>query len=185
MIDDILLDTEEKMQKAVAVAKEEFGVIRTGRAHPVMFNKLTAEYYGTPTPLNQLASFHLPEARMVIIQPYDKSSMAAIERSIRDSDLGVNPTNDGAVIRVVFPELTEERRKEYIKVARHKAEESRVSIRNIRRHGKDGIDKLVKNGEAGEDEGRRASHELDELTKTYVDQVDELLKTKESELLEV
>jgi ribosome recycling factor len=150
-----------------------------------MFNKLTAEYYGTPTPLNQLASFHLPEARMIIIQPFDKSSMGAIERSIRDSDLGVNPTNDGAVIRVVFPELTEERRREYIKVARHKAEESRVSIRNIRRHGKDGVDKLVKNGEAGEDEGRRAVHELDELTKTYVDQVDDLLKTKEAELLEV
>ena len=111
--------------------------------------------------------------------------MAAIERSIRDSDLGVNPTNDGAVIRVVFPELTEERRREYIKVARHKAEESRVSIRNIRRHGKDAVDKLVKDGEAGEDEGRRAVHELDDLTKTYVDQVDDLLKTKESELLEV
>jgi ribosome recycling factor len=185
MIDDKHLDTEEKMQKAVAVAKEEFGVIRTGRAHPVMFAKLTAEYYGTPTPLNQLASFHLPEARMVIVQPYDKSSLGAIERSIRDSDLGVNPTNDGAVIRVVFPELTEERRKEYIKVARHKAEEGRVAIRNIRRHGKDQIDRLVKNGEAGEDEGRRAAHELDELTKTYVDQVDDLLKTKESELLEV
>jgi ribosome recycling factor len=185
MIDDTLLDTEEKMEKAVAVAKEEFGVIRTGRAHPAMFNKLTAEYYGTPTPLNQLASFQMPEARMVIIQPFDKSSTAAIERSIRDSDLGVNPTNDGNVIRVVFPDLTEERRREYIKVARHKAEESRVSIRNIRRHGKDAIDKLVKNGDAGEDDGRRAAHELDNLTKTYVDQVDDLLKNKEAELLEV
>jgi ribosome recycling factor len=111
--------------------------------------------------------------------------MGAIERSIRDSDLGVNPTNDGAVIRVVFPDLTEERRKEYIKVARHKAEESKVSIRNIRRHGKDAIDKMVKQGEAGEDEGRRANHELDNLTKNYVDQVDELLKHKETELLEV
>ena len=121
-----------------------------------MFNKLTAHYYGTPTPLNQLASFHLPEARMVIVQPYDKSSLGAIERAIRDSDLGVNPTNDGAVIRVVFPELTEERRKEYIKVARHKAEEGRVSIRSIRRHAKDALDRLVKNGEAGEDEVRRA-----------------------------
>jgi ribosome recycling factor len=150
-----------------------------------MFNKLTAEYYGTQTPLNQLASFHLPEARMVIVQPYDKSSLAAIERSIRDSDLGVNPTNDGNVIRVVFPDLTEERRKEYIRVARHKAEEGRVAIRNIRRHGKDAIDRLVKNGDAGEDEGRRAVHELDNLTKTYIDQVDELLRNKESELLEV
>ena len=111
--------------------------------------------------------------------------MGAIERSIRDSDLGVNPTNDGHVIRVVFPDLTEERRKEYIKVARHKAEDSRISIRNIRRHGKDAIDKMVKNGEAGEDDGRRAVHELDNLTKSYVDQVDELLKHKEAELLEV
>jgi ribosome recycling factor len=150
-----------------------------------MFSKLTAEYYGTQTPLNQLASFQMPEARMIIIQPFDKSSTAAIERSIRDSDLGVNPTNDGNVIRVVFPDLTEERRREYIKVARHKAEESRVSIRNIRRHGKDAIDKLVKNGDEGEDDGRRAVHELDNLTKTYVDQVDDLLKHKEAELLEV
>ena len=185
MIDDTLLDTEEKMQKAVAVAKEEFGVIRTGRAHPSMFNKITAEYYGTPTPLNQLASFHLPEPRMVVVQPYDKSSLGAIERAIRDSDLGVNPANDGTVIRVVLPELTEERRKEYIRVARHKAEDSRVSIRNIRRHGKDALDKLVKNGEAGEDDVRRAERELEELTRTYVDQIDELLKNKESELLEV
>jgi ribosome recycling factor len=185
MIDDTLLDTEEKMQKAVAVAKEEFGVIRTGRAHPSMFNKITAEYYGTPTPLNQLASFHLPEPRMVVVQPYDKSSLGAIERSIRDSDLGVNPANDGTVIRVVLPELTEERRKEYIRVARHKAEDSRVSIRNIRRHAKDALDKLVKNSEAGEDDVRRAERELEELTKTYVEQIDELLKNKESELLEV
>ncbi|HEY4462830.1 MAG TPA: ribosome recycling factor [Streptosporangiaceae bacterium] len=185
MIDDTLLDTEEKMQKAVAVAKEEFGVIRTGRAHPSMFNKITAEYYGTPTPLNQLASFHLPEPRMVIVQPYDKSSLAAIERAIRDSDLGVNPANDGTVIRVVLPELTEERRKEYIRVARHKAEDSRVSIRNIRRHAKDALDKLVKNSEAGEDDVRRAERELEELTRTYVEQIEELLKNKESELLEV
>jgi ribosome recycling factor len=185
MIDDTLLDTEEKMQKAVAVAKEEFGVIRTGRAHPSMFNKITAEYYGTPTPLNQLASFHLPEPRMVVVQPYDKSSLAAIERAIRDSDLGVNPANDGIVIRVVLPELTEERRKEYIRVARHKAEDSRVSIRNIRRHAKDALDKLVKNGEAGEDDVRRAERELEELTRTYIEQIDEFLKNKESELLEV
>src|SRR5215467_6992344 len=136
MIDDTLLDTEEKMQKAVAVAKEEFGAIRTGRAHPAMFAKITAEYYGTPTPVNQLASFHIPEPRMVVIQPFDKSSLAAIEKAIRNSDLGVNPANDGTIIRVVFPELSEERRREYIKIARHKAEDSRVSIRNIRRHAK-------------------------------------------------
>jgi ribosome recycling factor len=185
VIDESLLEAEEKMEKAVAVAKDEFSGIRTGRAHPSMFNKITAEYYGTHTPVNQLASFHLPEPRMVVIQPYDKGSINAIEKAIRNSDLGVNPSNDGIIIRVVFPELSEERRKEYIRIARHKAEDGRVSIRNIRRHAKDSIDKLVKNGEAGEDDGRRAERELDERTQTYIAQVDELLKHKEAELLEV
>jgi ribosome recycling factor len=185
VIDETLLEAEEKMEKAVVVAKEEFSGIRTGRAHPSMFNKITAEYYGTQTPVNQLASFHLPEPRMVVIQPYDKGSMSAIEKAIRNSDLGVNPSNDGTIIRVNFPELSEERRKEYIKIARAKAEDSRVSIRNIRRHAKDSIDKLVKNGDAGEDDGRRAERELDELTHSYIGQVDELLKHKETELLEV
>jgi ribosome recycling factor len=185
VIDDSLLEAEEKMEKAVAVAKEDLSGIRTGRAHPSMFNKITAEYYGTQTPVNQLASFHLPEPRMVIIQPYDKGSMSAIEKAIRNSDLGVNPSNDGTIIRVVFPELSEERRREYIKIARSKAEDSRVSIRNIRRHAKDSIDKLVKSGEAGEDDGRRAERELEELTHGYVEQVDDLLKHKEAELLEV
>jgi ribosome recycling factor len=185
VIDETLLEAEEKMEKAVAVAKEEFAGIRTGRAHPSMFNKITAEYYGTQTPVNQLASFHMPEPRMVIVQPFDKSSMGAIEKAIRNSDLGVNPSNDGVIIRVIFPELSEERRREYIKIAHRKAEESRVSIRNIRRHAKDSLDKLVKGGEAGEDDGRRAERELDDLTHTYVAQVDELLKHKEAELLEV
>jgi len=173
------------MEKAVAVAKDEFAAIRTGRAHPSMFNKITAEYYGTQTPVNQLASFHMPEPRMVIVQPFDKSSMGAIEKAIRNSDLGVNPSNDGVIIRVVLPELSEERRREYIKIARHKAEDSRVSIRNIRRHAKDSLDKLVKDGEAGEDEGRRAERELEDLTHNYVGQIDELLRHKEAELLEV
>src|ERR1700735_5353921 len=150
VIDDTLLEAEEKMEKAVVVAKEEFGGIRTGRAHPSMFNKITAEYYGTQTPVNPMASLHMREPRMVIVQPFDKSSMAAIEKAIRSSDLGVNPSNDGAIIRVIFPELSEERRKEFIKIARHKAEDSRISIRNIRRHAKDSIEKLVKNGDAGE-----------------------------------
>jgi ribosome recycling factor len=185
VIDDTLLEAEEKMDKAVAVAKEDLAGIRTGRAHPSMFNKITAEYYGTQTPVNQLASFHMPEPRMVIVQPFDKSSMGAIEKAIRNSDLGVNPSNDGAIIRVIFPELSEERRREYIKVARHKAEDSRVSIRNIRRHAKDSLDKLVKDGEAGEDEGRRAERELEDLTHNYVGQIDELLRHKEAELLEV
>ena len=180
MIDETLLEAEEKMEKAVVVAKEEFGGIRTGRAHPAMFSKITAEYYGTQTPVNQLASFHMPEPRMVIVQPFDKSSMAAIEKAIRSSDLGVNPSNDGAIIRVIFPELSEERRREFIKIAKHKAEDSRVSIRNIRRHAKDSIDKLVKNGDAGEYDGHRAERELDDLTHSYVAQVDELLKHKEA-----
>jgi ribosome recycling factor len=185
VIDDTLLEAEEKMEKAVTVAKEEFAGIRTGRAHPSMFNKITAEYYGTQTPVNQLASFHMPEPRMVIVQPFDKSSMGAIEKAIRSSDLGVNPSNDGVIIRVILPELSEERRREYIKIARHKAEDSRVSIRNIRRHAKDSLDKLVKDGEAGEDEGRRAERELEDLTHNYVGQIDELLRHKEAELLEV
>ena len=185
MIDDSLLEAEEKMEKAVQVARDDMSGIRTGRATPSMFNKITAEYYGTQTPVNQLASFHLPEPRMVIIQPYDKGSMAAIEKAIRNSDLGVNPSNDGSIIRVVFPELSEERRRDFIKVARSKAEDSRVSIRNIRRHAKDSIDKLVKNGDEGEDDGRRAERDLDELTHGYVSQIDELLKHKEAELLEV
>lgn len=185
MIDDTLLEAEEKMDKALTVAKEDFGGIRTGRANPSMFNKITAEYYGTPTPVNQLASFTMPEPRMIIVSPFDKSSLGSIEKAIRNSNLGVNPSNDGGIIRVAFPELSEERRREFIKVARQKAEDSRVSMRNIRRHAKDSIDKLVKNGEEGEDDGRRAERELDELTHGYVTQIDELLRHKEAELLEV
>jgi len=185
MIDETLFEAEEKMDKAVSVAMEDFGNIRTGRVHPGIFAKVTAEYYGAQTPLNQLASFHVPEPRMVIVQPFDKGSLGAIEKAIRNSDLGVNPSNDGVIIRVVFPELTEERRREYIKTARSKAEDSRIAIRNIRRHAKDALDKMIKNGEAGEDEVRRAERELQELTDTYVGKIDELLKHKEAELLEV
>ena len=185
MIDDTLLEAEEKMDKAVTVAREDFGIIRTGRAHPGMFSKITVEYYGTQTPVNQLASFHVPEPRMIVLQPFDKGSLPAIERAIRNSDLGVNPANDGQIIRIVLPELTEERRREYIKTARNKAEEGRVAIRNIRRHAKDQLDKLSKGGDEGEDDVHRAERELDELTHTYVAQVDELLKHKEAELLEV
>ena len=185
MIDDTLLEAEEKMDKAVSVAKEDFSNIRTGRVHPGIFAKVTAEYYGTQTPLNQLASFHVPEPRMVVIQPFDKSSLAAIERAIRNSDLSVNPANDGTIIRIVLPELTEERRREYIKTARHKAEDGRVAIRNIRRHAKDTLSRMIKNGDTGEDDVRRAERELDDLTHTYEAQVDELLKHKEAELLEV
>ncbi|WP_030275671.1 ribosome recycling factor [Streptomyces sp. NRRL B-24484] len=185
MIEETLLEAEEKMEKAVAVAKDDFAAIRTGRAHPAMFNKIVADYYGALTPINQLASFSVPEPRMAVITPFDKSALRNIETAIRDSDLGVNPSNDGSIIRVVFPQLTEERRKEYIKVARGKGEDAKVSIRSIRRKAKDAIDKLVKDGEVGEDEGRRGEKELDDVTTRYVAQIDELLKHKEAELLEV
>ncbi|TDQ53704.1 ribosome recycling factor [Actinorugispora endophytica] len=185
MIEETLLEAEEKMEKAVLVAKEDFASIRTGRPGPATFNRLVAEYYGTMTPINQLASFQVPEPRMVVISPFDKGSTQAIEKAIRESDLGVNPANDGNVIRVVFPDLSEERRKEYVKVVRTKAEDGKVSIRNVRRHAKDTLDKAVKAGDIGEDEGRRAQDELEELTHKYVAGIDELLKHKESELLEV
>lgn len=185
MIDETLLEAEDKMDKAVDVAKEDLSGVRTGRANPAMFNKLTAEYYGSPTPLSQMASFQVQDARMVVIAPYDKSALGAIERSIRDSDLGVNPSSDGVVLRVVFPQLTEERRKEYIKVARAKGEDAKISIRNIRRHAKETLDKLAKDGEAGEDDVRRAEKTLDELTQKHTAKIDELLKHKEAELLEV
>ncbi|MGH3326664.1 MAG: ribosome recycling factor [Streptomycetales bacterium] len=185
MIDETLLEAEEKMDKAISVAKEDFAGIRTGRAQPAMFNKIVVDYYGTMTPVNQLASFHAPEPRMAVVTPYDKGTLSAIEKAIRDSDLGVNPANDGTVIRVVFPQLTEERRKDYIRVARHKAEDARVAIRNVRRHAKDALDKMIKNGDTGEDEGRRAEKELEDITHRHVARVDELLKHKEAERLEV
>ncbi len=185
MIEETLFEAESKMEKAVGVTKEEMATLRTGRASPAMFSKITVEYYGAPTPLQQLASLRVPEARMAEIQPYDKGDLAAIEKAIRDSDLGVNPSNDGSIIRIVFPQLTEERRKELIKVAHKRAEDGRISIRAVRRHAKDALDKLVKDGEAGEDEVRRAEKELEEVTHRYVAQVDDLLKHKEAELLEV
>jgi ribosome recycling factor len=185
VIEETLLEAEEKMEKAVVVGKDDFAAIRTGRAHPAMFNKIVAEYYGAITPINQLASFSVPEPRMAVVSPFDKSSLRVIEEAIRNSDLGVNPSNDGSIIRVVFPQLTEERRREYIKVARTKAEDAKISIRAVRRKAKEILDKLNKDGEAGEDEVRRAEKELEDVTARYVAQVDELLKHKEAELLEV
>ena len=185
MINDTLNEADAKMDKAVAVTREDFAAIRTGRANPSMFHKLTADYYGTPTPLQQLASFTAPEARVIIVAPYDMGALSAIEKSIRDSDLGVNPTDDGKTIRVVFPELTEERRKEYIKLAKAKAEDGRISVRNIRRHAKQALERLEKDGEIGKDDVTGAEKRLDGLTKKHVDAIDELLKHKEAELLEV
>jgi ribosome recycling factor len=185
VIDDTLLEAEEKMERAVEHAKEELGSIRTGRANPAMFSKVLIDYYGTPTPLTQMASVGIPEPRMAIIKPYDASQLHAMEKAIRDSDLGVNPNNEGTQLRIVLPQMTEERRRDMIKVARHKGEEAKVAIRNIRRRAKEELDRIVKDGEAGEDEGRRAEKELDDLTHRHVAHVDELIKHKETELLEV
>jgi len=185
MIDDTMLEAEEKMEKAVEVAKDNFSGIRTGRAHPGMFNKVVVDYYGAPTPLQQLASFQTPEARTILISPFDKGAMSNIEKALRDADLGVNPSNDGNIIRCILPQLTEERRKEYIKMARTQGEDAKIAIRNIRRQAKESIEKLVKDGDVGEDEGSRAEKDLESTTKKYVDTIDEVLKSKETELLEV
>ena len=185
MINDILNDADQKMDKSVEATREEFSAVRAGRANPNMFSKITVDYYGTPTPLQQLASFSSPEAKTVLIAPYDMSQIGAVERAIRDSDLGVNPANDGKVLRCVFPELTEERRKEYIKVARTKAEEGRVAVRNLRRHAKQTLEKLGADGEVGQDDVTGAEKRLDGMTKKHTDTIDELLKHKEAELLEV
>ncbi|MBU8859418.1 MULTISPECIES: ribosome recycling factor [unclassified Micromonospora] len=185
MIDDTLLEAEEKMERAIEHAKEEFGGIRTGRANAAMFSRIVIDYYGSPTPLPQMASIAVPEPRMVIIKPYDNSQLGAMEKAIRDSDLGANPNNEGNQLRIVLPQMTEERRRDMIKVARQKGEEAKVAVRNIRRKAKEELDRLVKDGEVGEDEGRRAEKELDDLTQRFVAAVDELVKHKESELLEV
>lgn len=185
MIDDVLLEAEEKMDKAVEVAREEFSNIRTGRANAQMFASIMVEYYGAQTPLQQLASFNIPEARMVLISPYDKSSTQAIIKALRESDLGVNPTDDGNVIRVNLPALTEERRKDYVKLAKTKAEDARISVRSIRRKAMDELGKLKKDGDEGEDAVERAEKEVESLTKTHVDKIDGILTAKEEELLTV
>ena len=181
----LLADAQSKMNKAVEVAKDDFGAIRTGRAHPAMFNKIMVDYYGTYTALSQLASIQVPESRMAVISPFDKGAMASIEKAIRESDLGVNPGNDGSVIRINFPQLTEERRKEYIKVVKTKAEDSKISMRNIRRAAKEAMEKMEKDGEIGKDDLARGEKELEKVTADHVAKIDELLKHKEVELLEV
>jgi ribosome recycling factor len=184
VIADVLADAGERMDRAVEAAKEDFATVRTGRANPQLFQKVLVDYYGTPTPLAQLASINNPEARTLIVTPYDKSALKAIEQAIRDiPNLGVNPTNDGNLVRVTMPELTEERRKEYVKLVRSKGEDAKVHVRGIRRKSKDDIDALK--GEVGEDELSRAEKELDALTRAHVDAIDEALKRKEAELLEV
>ena len=183
MIDDILLEAEEKMEKAVTVAKDDFTSIRTGRVTPAMFNKITAEYYGTPTPINQLASFQLPEPRMVIVQPYDASSLPAIEKAIRDSDLGLEPSNMGGVIRVPLPALNEQRRKELVKVLHKLAEEGRVHIRHSRTDTRDKIKKLTEG--VSEDDKKHAEKDLQKLHDDYIAKIEAMLKGKEAEIMEV
>ncbi|MBI5160081.1 MAG: ribosome recycling factor [Micrococcales bacterium] len=184
MISDVMAEARDKMHKAIEVAKDDFATVRTGRANPALFEKIHVEYYGTATPLQQLASLQNPEARTLIITPYDKSALKDIEKAIVSfPNLGASPSNDGTIIRVTMPELTEERRKEYVKLVRTKGEDAKVAIRNIRRRAKDDLDALK--SEVGDDEVARAEKELEALTKAQVDEVDEALKRKEAELLEV
>lgn len=181
----IMKDGETKMNKCVDVAKEDFASIRTGRANPALFNKIMVDYYGAMTPLSQLATVQVPEARMALISPFDKGAMASIEKAIRDSDLGVNPGNDGVVVRVSFPQLTEERRKEYIKMAKTKGEDAKVAIRNVRRAVKEALEKLEKDGDISKDDLARSEKDLEKVTGDHTSKIDDMLKHKEAELLEV
>jgi ribosome recycling factor len=184
VIADVLTEAGDRMAKAVEVARDDFNTVRTGRANPALFQRIPVDYYGTPTPLGQLASIQAPEARMLIITPYDKTALKDIERAIATTpNLGASPSNDGQIIRIVMPELTQDRRKEFVKIVRGKGEDAKVSIRNIRRRAKDDLDALK--GEVGDDEVARSEKELDNLTRKHVEQVDEALKRKEAELLEV
>ena len=185
MIAEIQKEAANKMSYAVDHAREDLATIRTGRAHPAMFNKIQADYYGAPTPLQQLATFTSTDPRSMMITPFDRSAIGAIEKAIREADLGVNPSNDGNAIRIVMPQLTEERRKEYIKMAKAKAEDARIAVRNVRRHSHDQLKKLQKDGEISEDDLSRAEKALDASTKKFVESIDEILKHKEAELNEI
>lgn len=183
MIRDLLAEAEQKMELAADHVAGEFGTVRTGRANPQLLQRISVDYYGAATPLQQLASIAVPEPRMLVVQAYDRGSLGDIEKAILNSDLGLNPTNDGSVIRIVFPSLTEERRKDLIKVVRNMAEEGRVSVRNVRRHAKSDMEAL--HGEISDDDIRRGEEELQELTDKWVERIDELLANKEEELMEV
>lgn len=184
-LEETLADASRRMDQAIAKVSEDFGSIRTGRANAQILNKVVVNYYGAPTPLQQLANFSVPEPRMLMVNPFDKGVVNDIEKAIRDSDLGLNPANDGGVIRCVFPELTEERRKDYIKLARQYAEQGKVAVRNVRRSAKDEMQALEDDGEVGQDEHERQAKKLEELTSTHVNRVDKLLEQKETDLLEV
>ena len=185
MIDETLLDAVDKMEKAVGHVQGQFSTVRTGRANPVLVEKLSVDYYGSPVPLQQLAGFQVPEARMLVVKPHDRGAIGAIEKAIRESDLGLQPNNDGVVIRISFPALTEERRREYVKVVKNMAEEARVAIRNVRRDARKNLETAEKNSEISKDELDRAEKELEKYTHEHVEQVDKALARKEQELLEV
>lgn len=185
LLDLVLEETRDKMSKAVSHARAEFATIRTGRANPSLIEKLPVEAYGSEVPLQQVAGFSVPEARMLVVNPFDKTLMNAIEKAIRNSDLGLNPSNDGVVIRLSFPQLNEERRRELVKRVKHMAEEGRVAVRNLRRSARHEFDQLVKDGDATEDELARSEKELDRLTHAHEAEIDQALEHKEHELLEV
>ncbi|MDO4240622.1 ribosome recycling factor [Micrococcus sp.] len=185
MIQDTLKSAQEQMDRTIDATREDFASVRTGRANPGLYSKVMVDYYGAMTPLQQLASFTTTDARTLLITPFDVSALRNIEKALSESEVGANPSNDGKVIRVVMPELTEERRKEYVKLVKNKAEEHKVSVRNARRKAKEAIDRAVKDGEVGEDEGTRGEKELDAMTKKHTDTIEEMAKKKEAELLEV
>ena len=185
MIDPILRDAESKMGKSVDHFAAELATIRTGRANPALIDKIMVPYYGTPTPLNQLAQISAPEPRLLVVQVYDKSQMGAVEKALRSSEQGLNPASDGQVIRVPIPPLTEERRREYVKLVRQKAEEARVAIRNVRRDEMHRMEHMQKQGEVAEDESKRASGRLQKITEASVDKVDALANRKEHEVMEI
>ncbi len=185
MTEETILDALEKMEKAVEHVQVQFTTVRTGRATPALVEKLQVEYYGSHVPLQQLAGFQVPEARQLLVKPHDRATMASIEKAIRDSDLGVNPSNDGVVIRINFPALTEERRKEYVKIVKHMAEDGRIALRNVRRDARKQLESAEKAGEISADELERAEKEMEKITHDHVEQIDKALGRKEQELLEV
>ena len=184
-IDDLIQDATRRMDKSVEAAQTEFSTLRTGRASPALLDRVQIDYYGQQTPLNQLATISAPEPRMLTIQPFDPNSVSMIERAIQESDLGLTPSNDGKLIRLPIPQLTEERRKDLVKVVRQRAEDGRVAVRNVRRDVMKHLEELVRNGDVGDDDERRAEERVQKLTDEHVHKIDELLKRKEAEILEV
>jgi ribosome recycling factor len=183
--DEILLEAIEKMDRAVEHARSQFTTVRTGRATPALVEKLMVDYYGSDVPLQQLAGFQVPEARMLVVKPHDRGALAAVERAIRDSDLGISPSNDGTVIRLSFPPLTEERRRDYVKLVKNMAEDGRIAVRNVRRDARKDLESAEKNGDISADELERAEKELEKITHDHIEHIDQAVKKKEQELLEV